>query len=88
MNKKAIVSSLSMDLKRVAMGLYRKSPTAAIFKKEALARGKELEEFVSDVDIQRLWKKTKAVLKSNSDKAAEDILMYSVLFQNRAIRIE
>jgi len=82
MNEKIIISSLAMDLKRVALGLYHKSPSAEVFKKEAFKRGEELENFVKDTKAQKLWQKTKVVLKSNSDRTAEDALMYSTLFQN------
>lgn len=86
MDKKIIVASLAMDLKRVALGLYRGSSSAAIFKKEALQRGHELEQFIPDPNIQKLWRKTKQVLQSDSERVAEDALMYSTLFQNFAVK--
>lgn len=85
MNDKIIISSLAMDLKRVALGLYHKSSSAEVFKREAFKRGEELEKFVDDITAKKLWQKAKAVLESNSDRVAEDALMYSTLFQNLAL---
>ena len=85
MSKKIIIESLAMDLKRVALGLYRKSfNMAERFKEEALKREQELEDFPLDDHIAKLTKYTKRVLSGNSDRTAEDALMLSTLFQNYA----
>ena len=87
MDKKIIVSSLALDLRRVAQGLHRGSlASARVFKDEALKRGKELENMKSEGYLKNLWSKTKLCLENNSDKMAEDILMYSTLFQNIATK--
>lgn len=81
--QKIIIESLSMDLKRIALGLHRKSlAMAQRFKKEAVKREKELEETELDNYLKILIKKTKAVLQRNDEKVAEDALMYSTLLQN------
>ena len=87
MNQKIIIESLAMDLKRVALGLYRGSAAMANrFKQEALNREGELEQENTDQYIKKLLRKTKIVLKSKTIKAAEDTLMYSILFQNYAMK--
>lgn len=87
MNQKVIISSLALDLKRIALGLYRGSnATVSIFKIEALKRGDELEKSNPGQYLINLWTKTKRTLEKNGEKAAEDTLMYSTLFQNFAIK--
>ncbi|MCL5783841.1 MAG: hypothetical protein M1142_00600 [Patescibacteria group bacterium] len=85
MDQKIIIESLAMDLKRVALGLHRGSiKMAECFKKEALERGKELEQSQLPEYPKKLWKDTRHVLSDNSERSAEDVLMYSILFQNYA----
>lgn len=85
MNKKIIIESLAMDLKRAALGLHRKSfKMAERFKAEALKREQELEAFSLDSYLIKLAEYTKNVLSNNDSRAAEDILMLSTLFQNYA----
>jgi hypothetical protein len=85
-NQKLIVESLAMDLKRVSLGLYRGSHAMAErFKQESLRRSWELENKNSNNYLRTLILKTKEVLISDSEYAAEDILMYSTLFQNYAL---
>lgn len=87
MNQKVIISSLALDLKRIALGLYRgSSATVSIFKAEALKRGGELENSNPNKYLINLWSKTKRTLEKNDEKAAEDTLMYSTLFQNFAVK--
>lgn len=87
MDQKIIISSLALDLRRVAQGLHRGSLASATrFKQEALNRGQELENLVDDKYLRKLWSNTKKSLEENSDRAAEDILMYSTLFQNFAVK--
>ncbi len=74
-----------MDLKRVALGLYRGSEKMANrFKKEALQRSKELERTKIDAYMSKLLSQSTNVLLKPRQEAAEDILMYSTLFQNAA----
>lgn len=88
MEKKIIVSSLALDLRRIAQGLHRGSlASAARFKQEAWKRGGELEELVDqDEYLLYLWRKTKQAFQGEPDRVAEDILMYSILFQNVATK--
>ncbi|MBU1000703.1 hypothetical protein KKE78_04905 [Patescibacteria group bacterium] len=87
MNQKLVIESLAMDLKRVALGLHRGSHSMANrFKEEALKRESELENYQLDSYLRNLLKKTKEILLSKKDNRAEDILMYSILFQNFALK--
>lgn len=87
-NQKIIVESLAMDLKRVALGLHRGSITMANrFKEEAFKRTAELEQQRTDAYLSKLVKGMKNRLSRDSDRVAEDALMYSTLFQNYAIKI-
>ena len=87
MNQKLIIESLAMDLKRVALGLHRGSTVMANrFKKEALEREKQLMNQKVSSYLKKLLEKTQDVLKNNDDGVAEDVLMYSTLFQNFALK--
>lgn len=84
---KRILESIAMDLKRVAIGMHRGSfAMADKFKTEALKRGEELEAQGTDNYLRLLLARTKTTLYSQGDRVAEDALMYSVLFQNLALR--
>lgn len=86
-NQKLIIESLAMDLKRVALGLHRGSFNMANrFKEEALKRELELEDQQTDNYLNKLLKRAKMALLSQETDAAEDILMYSTLFQNFALK--
>lgn len=85
--QKVIIGALAMDLKRVALSLYRGSyQTADRFKKEALKRSEELEALATEGYIKRLISKMKNSFLESNGKAAEDALMYSTLFQNFALK--
>ncbi len=84
---KAIMGALAMDLKRMALGLYRGSyPTADRFREEALKRASELERLQNGKYIKKLLLTMKASLAGTDQKTAEDMLMYSTLFQNFALK--
>lgn len=84
-SQKIIIESLSMDLLRIALGLHRGSTQMANrFKEEALKRQCELEKQNPNPYIKKLLAHSKIALKSNDPTLAEDILMYSILFQNFA----
>lgn len=86
-DKKIIIESLAMDLKRVALGLHRGSYAVADrFKEEALKRESELENQQIDEYLMKILKRTKQVLLNRNDPCAEDILMYSTLFQNYSLK--
>lgn len=87
MNQKVIIESLAMDLKRVALGLHRKSfQMASRFKQEALMRSQELKHQDNSNYLNLLLYKTKESLESEDERVAEDALMYSTLFQNYALK--
>lgn len=85
MNQTLIIESLSMDLLRVALGLHRGSvKMVARFKEEALRRVSEIESQKHSAYVEKLFTGTKTALDSDKKDSKEDILMYSVLFQNIA----
>ncbi|MDO8497110.1 MAG: hypothetical protein Q7S61_01010 [bacterium] len=76
-----------MDLKRVSIGLYRKSFSVSDrFKIEALARIDELEVKTLPTYIQSVVRKTEKILKEDAVNTAEDILMYSIILQNYTVK--
>ena len=86
-NQKITIESLAMDLKRVALGLHRGSfAMAERFKEEALKRELELGNQQLDNYLKKLLERTKQVLLSQKTDRAEDVLMYSTLFQNFALK--
>ncbi len=88
MNNRIVLSSLAMDLKRAALGYYKGSfKTADRFLKEALNRKNEVEtETVKPYLVKLLNKMELTMKKSDKKDAAEDLLMYSTLFQNYVIK--
>jgi hypothetical protein len=75
--------SLSMDLKRIGLGIQRKSyGMADEFSTQAM---RWLEVKTNSFHLQNLLCEIKKILVRENDlKKAEDCLMYSVLLQNRA----
>jgi uncharacterized protein (DUF1330 family) len=86
-NKQIILSSLALDLRRVAQGYFRGSEKMADrFFQEALARGKEAETLELKSYLTKLLAEFKNIEHVSDMKAkAEDALMYSTLFQNAAL---
>jgi len=83
MNNKQILGALSMDLKRVALGYFRGSkPMAERFFQEALKRRSELDNKNLKPYIISLLAKLEGLKKEETNKAAEDALFYSTIFQN------
>jgi hypothetical protein len=84
---KIILGSLAMDLKRVAMGYYRKSDKMADrFLDEAIKRKNEIDLATVKPYIKNLLKKLDSIkMENDKQNVAENILMYSTLFQNAAI---
>lgn len=71
-----------MDLLRAALGRHRGSHAMADrFIEESQKRIEELDPAFSVKIINDL----KKVLTTNSDRQAEDLLMYSTLIRNRSI---
>lgn len=86
-NQKLVIESLAMDLKRVALGLHRGSNAMANrFKEEVLKRVLELENQQPNIYLKKLLEKTKQILLNQNPDSAEDILMYSTLFQNYSLK--
>lgn len=90
MSANQILGALALDLRRLAQGYYRGSEVvAARFAEEAQKRKEELQNVDLKPYLKRLLLKMDVVLKQNDrKKLAEDALMYSVLFQNAAVKIK
>lgn len=89
MNKNFVsLSSISMDLERVAMGYQRGSfKMADRFLQEAIKRKKELRNADMKPYLQKLLSKLDDIFsEKDHKKLAEDALMYSILFQNAAVK--
>ncbi len=84
MNTKRALESLSMDLKRVALGYNRGSENMAKrFSEEAVKRKNEIDPKTIKPYLKRLLDRMEQFLQQdNKKKAAEDSLMLSTLFQN------
>lgn len=88
MNKNTIaLSSLAMDLKRVALNCHNGSTaTARRFLEEAIKRRKEIDLSTVKPYIKKLLNNLDLIVKEKDpQKKAEDALMYSTLFQNAAL---
>ena len=82
------LSSLAMDLKRVAVGYHRGSITmASRFLDEALKRKSDVDSTTVKPYVKKLLNKVE-LLKTEKDleKLAEDALMYSALFKNASLK--
>lgn len=81
-NRQAL-GALAMDLKRVALAYHRGSMIVAErFHEEALERKKEIDTKELKPYLQKLLNSIEKIKDEKQDKAAEDALMYSTLFQN------
>lgn len=85
MKQKILIESLSMDLLRTALGFHRGSlKMAERFRQEALETFRILNEEEPESEyLKNLLVKMKVALES---KDKDDILMYSTLFQNYALK--
>ena len=85
---KVTLLSLSNDLKRITTSIERKSlENARRFSTEAKRWLKDSQK-TDDEYLKDLLKKIEATLKRKDDLIkAEDCLMYSVLLQNRVLRV-
>lgn len=81
------LSSLAMDLKRVALGYHRRSIIMANrFLQEALKRRSEIDTTTVKPYVKKLLNKLDSLAaEKDTDRIAEDALMYSTLFQNAAV---
>lgn len=90
MNNFLALSSLAMDLDRVAIGLHRNSNIMAQrFIQEARKRKKEIDTTTIKPYISELLEKMEYSFQStDSKKKAEDALMYSTLFKNASLELK
>lgn len=90
MNNYIALSSLSMDLKRSALGYYRGSEKVAQrFWEEALLRKKEIDKSKLPLYVANLLDSLESLATINDKrKLAEDILLYSILFQNASLKLK
>lgn len=81
------IASLSMDLKRVALGFHQGSgETARRFCIEVLKRKDEIDHKNVKPYLRKFLKKLPDMLnQEDEEKIAEDALTYSVIFQNYAL---
>lgn len=81
------LSSISMDLERVAMGYQRGSVAMANrFLKEALMRRNEIDRMEIRPHVRKLIGFLGEIKnEKDNQKKAEDALMCSTLFQNAAL---
>ncbi len=88
-SEKIILSSLALDLKRVAQGYARGSNNMAVrFLDEALRRKSEAMTLDLKPYLKSLLKKVGELKNINDlNRRAEDALMYSTLFQNASLVI-
>lgn len=88
MDNSQILGALALDLRRVAQGYYRGSEKMAIrFAEEALLRKEELQGVALKPYLHKLLSKLEDMFsEKDHKKLAEDALMYSVLFQNAAVK--
>ena len=82
------ISSLAMDLKRVALGSHNGSEnTAKRFVEEALKRKEEISLNKVKPYLQKFLLDLPSVLsQKDKQKLAEAALMYSTLFQNYVLK--
>lgn len=81
------LSSLAMDLKRVALGYHRGSDAMAErFFKEAIKRRDEIDKALVKPHIRKILDNLKFLWRQKNHKdIAEDALMYSTLLQNASL---
>lgn len=90
-NKNALfisLSSLSMDLKRVALGFHRGSDAMAKrFLEEALKRKEEIHTSEVKPYVADILRNIEKLSSQGSQQAAENALMYSTLIQNASLNL-
>jgi hypothetical protein len=83
MNNKQVLGALAMDLKRVALGYFRGStPMAERFFEEALKRRNEIDNGNLKPYLAKFLNDMENLKNEKREKAAEDALFYSTIFQN------
>lgn len=85
MKNRDALSGIAMDLRRVALGYHRGSiKMAERFFEEAMKRKQEIDIHEIKPYLRRYLDSLTLLNKKNK---ADDILMYSVLFQNAAVSL-
>lgn len=86
-NNQVALSSMAMDLKRVALGYHRGSvQMAERFLREALKRREEIDQKSLKPYVKKLLSELDTMIQEkDQQKIAEDALMYSTLFQNASL---
>lgn len=83
MENKIALSSLSMDLKRAAIGIHRKSYRMADrFFIEAMKRKDEVDSSTLLPYMQLIMEQIGLLASRNDEQKSEDALMYSIRIQN------
>ena len=86
MKNKQILGALAMDLKRVAIGYHRGSIIMGDrFFIEAIKRKNEIEKDSLKPYLAKLLNDMEKLKSQDKNKAAEDALLYSTLFQNASV---
>lgn len=90
MSNYVLLSSLSMDLKRAALGYYRGSlKVGQQFLEEGMQRKNELDQPVLPDYVVRLLDKLELIGKiEDEQKKAEELLLCSTLFQNASLKLK
>ncbi len=91
LTKKAVnvpLAALSMDLKRVALASYNHSPKVADrFIAESLAKKNKIDIAGQRPHVRDILTRLESVLsEKNTERLAEDALLYSTLLQNAALK--
>ncbi len=83
MKNKQIFGALAMDLKRVALGYFRGSTTMSeIFLREALKRRDEIDSKNLKPYLVKFLNDIENLKKEERKRAADNALLYSIIFQN------
>jgi len=82
-----VLAALAMDLKRLAAGRERGSKAMSErFRQEAAKRLQEINMEETDAYLKPVLKRCRRELKTDPDRLAEDMLMYSILIQNNVVQ--
>ncbi len=83
---KIALSSIALDLKRVAINYHHGSiSTANRFFAEAMKRRSEIDQRKLKPYVRKILTNLDKLIFQAKEKIAEDALMYSVLLQNAAL---
>lgn len=83
MDKKIILGSLALDLKRAALGYHRNSVVMADrFLREAIKRKEDYKKNDLKPYIVKILNRIEDISSLSNDDKAEYALMYSTLIQN------